>query len=132
MDATDGHDFGVARTVADVEIVVSTRPSGARGRVVTAGGAPAGDAIVVGFDQDARRWDQPVIANTFMVRPIEDGTWSIDRLRPGPYRLVAVSAADARGDSLDDPEYLKTLDARARTVMLAEGETPDVVLVVQP
>ena len=132
VDATDGHDFGVARTVADVEIVVSTRPSGARGRVVTAGGAPAGDAIVVGFDQDARRWDQPVLANTFMVRPIEDGTWSIDRLRPGPYRLVAVSAADARGDSLDDPEYLKTLDARARTVMLAEGETPDVVLVVQP
>jgi hypothetical protein len=129
VDATEGHDFGVARTVVDVEIVVSTTPSGLRGRVVAANTAAA-DAIVIGFDEDARKWGRPVVANTFMVRPVEDGTWSIDRLRPGPYRLVAVPVAAARGDDLGDPEYLKELDARARTVVVGEGETPEVALVV--
>jgi protocatechuate 3,4-dioxygenase beta subunit len=132
VDATDGHDFGVARTVADVEIVVSTVPSGARGRVVAETGHAAVDAVVIGFDEDRRKWGQPVVANTFMVRPVEDGTWSIDRLRPGAYRLIAVPVSAARGDDLGDPEYLEALDRRARTVVIGEGRTPDVVLEVQP
>lgn len=132
QDATDGYDFGVARTVTDVEIDVSTRASGLRGRVLTAANTPAVDAVVIGFDQDARRWGRPALANTFMVRPVEDGTWAIDRLRPGRYRLVAVHAAEAHEDGLSDPEYLKALEARARTVMLGEGETPEVPLVLQP
>lgn len=129
-DATDGFDFGVARTVADVEIVVSTRPSGLRGRVTTAPETPAVDAIVIGFDEDARKWGRPAVANTFMVRPIEDGTWSIDRLRPGRYRLLAVPAALARGDDIGDPDYLAHLSPRARSVVIGEGETPDVTLMV--
>ncbi len=130
VDGTEGYDFGAARTLADVEMVVSTTPSGLRGRVVTATNTPATDAVVIGFDEDARRWYRPVVANTFMVRPVEDGTWSIEMLRPGPYRLLAVPAAAARGDDLNDPDYLRALDARARTVVIGEGETPEVVLVV--
>lgn len=131
VDATDGHDFGVARTVVDVELVVSTRPSGLRGRVVTSAGGPATDAVVIGFDDDARRWGRPVVANTFMVRPVEDGTWSIDMLRPGSYRLVAVPAATARGDDLGDPDYLRELLPRARVVSVPEGETPEAVIVME-
>jgi len=130
LDVTDGHDFGVARTIADVELVVSTRPSGLRGRVVASTSGPAADAIVIGFDDDARRWGRPVVANTFMVRPVEDGSWSIDMVRPGAYRLVAVPAAFARGDDLGDPDYLAELRRRSRVVSVSEGDTPEVVLVM--
>jgi hypothetical protein len=133
VDATEGYDFGIARTVADVELVVSTKPSGLRGRVVTSPGQPEIDAIVIGFDDDARKWGRPVVANTFMVRPVEDGSWSIDMLRPGSYRLVAVPAATARGDDLGDPDYLRELVPSARLVTVGEGETPEVMLrVVEP
>ena len=117
VDATDGYDFGVARTVTQVEVVVSTTPSGLRGRVTDGEHAATPDAVIVGFDDDERKWGRAVVANTFMVRPVEDGTWSVDMLRPGAYRLVALPAAAVRGDDIGDPEYLRQLHPRGRTVV---------------
>lgn len=130
VDATDGFDFGAGRTIVGVEIVVSTKGSGLRGRVRTAGQASPPDAVVIGFDEDARRWGRQVVANTFMVRPTEDGAWAVDRLRPGTYQLVAVPAAQASDGDLEDPEFLRSLVPRARTVAVGEGETPEVDIVV--
>ncbi len=131
VDATDGYDFGVARTVTQVEVVVSTTPSGLRGRVVDREHTGTPDAVIVGFDDDERKWGRAVVANTFMVRPVEDGTWSVDMIRPGAYRLVALPAAAVRGDDIGDPEYLRQLHPRGRTVVIGEGETPEVALEVQ-
>ncbi len=131
VNTTDGHDFGMARVVADVSIVVSTKPSGLRGRVVAPSGGGVPDAMVIGFDEDERRWGRTAIANTFMVRPIDDGSWSIDMLRPGTYRVLAVPAATARGNDMSDPEYLRQLKPQTRTVVIAEGEVPELVLEVQ-
>lgn len=130
-DATDGHDFGVARVVTDVTIVVSTSPGGLRGRVVPSARVPAPDAVIIGFDEDERKWGRSIIGNAFMVRPVEDGSWSVDMLRPGSYLVVAVPAAIARGDDMSDPEYLRQLRPHARTVVVTEGQTPEIVLEVQ-
>ena len=101
-----------------------------RGHVRTAGPSPPVDAVVIGFDDDPRRWGRQMIASTFMVRPTEDGAWAIDRLRPGTYRLIAVPAARAGDEDLDDPEFLRSLAPQARSVVVAEGDTAEVDLVV--
>ncbi len=130
VDATDGHDFGTGRTVV-ATVVVSTRRNGLRGRVSASVHGPAHDAVIVGFDEDERLRARAVVSNTFMIRPVEDGSWSIDMLRPGAYRVVALPAASVRGDDLGNPEYLRHLYARGRSVVIEEGHTPEIVLEVQ-
>lgn len=129
-DGTDGVDPGGAASVDRVELVVSTRPTGVRGRVMRATGALA-DAVVLLFTRDERRWQQSMTAAGIMlVRPDEDGTFRTATVRPGPYYAIALDATEVKSDDLGDPDYLRELAVRATPIDVAEGQLPEMALIV--
>lgn len=128
-DVTDDLDVGRAEIIDGVEIVVNTRTTAVRGTVKHATGADV-DAVVVIFAQDERRWDDPIVAaGTTLVRPVEDGTFQAP-LRPGSYFVIALGTTEVKSDDLGDPAYLRELAPRATRVDLAEGQIPELALVV--
>jgi hypothetical protein len=119
----DGHDFGSARAFSGIEIVVSGRPTGLTGTVTGASGTTASDYAVVLFPEDEARWERigPGQMAARAVRPGLDGTFKMPGLRPGSYYVLAVPADQADMPALSDPEQLRALAARARTVEVEDG-----------
>lgn len=125
QSALDGFDFGQGRALNGVELIVSTRLTGLAGSVSMPTGATAGDYAVVLFSEDETRWETAgpaQAAGARMVRPGLDGAFRMAGLRPGGYYVVAVPAADADSQVLADPDQLRELAGRARTVEIKEGE----------
>nr|MBA2354758.1 carboxypeptidase regulatory-like domain-containing protein [Acidobacteriota bacterium] len=129
-DATDAVEIGSASVIAGVELVVSTKPTALRGTVTHTSGTPA-DAVVLLFTRDEPRWEQSVnAAGTMLVRTGEDGHFRSPRVRPGRYYVVALGATEVKSDDFGDPEYLRALAPRATRIDVAEGQIPDVALIV--
>ena len=133
QSALDGFDFGGGRAFSGVEIVLSGRPTGLAGTVALPTGAAAADYAVVLFPEDESRWEQiGTGVNLFnlgrIVRPGLDGEFKMQGLRPGTYYVLAVPAEQGEYQTLSDPEQLRTLASRARTVEIKEGEVVPVTL----
>ncbi len=126
----DGFDFGSARAFSGAEIVVSTRPTGLTGTVTGASGSTADDYAVVLFPEDESRWERvgPGLMGARAVRPGLDGAFKLPGLRPGSYYVLAVPADQADMQTLGDPEHLRALAARARTVEVQDGQVGQVTL----
>jgi hypothetical protein len=117
-DVTDRIEVPAGTVQTDVDIIVSTTPTGVRGTVRRREGAPD-DVVVMLFVRDAARWlESPTAAGITMVRPIEDGTfWT--SLRPGAYHAIALPAGVV-GDRMSDPELLGALAPHAQPVDVGE------------
>ena len=126
----DGHDFGSARAFSGIEIVVSGRPTGLTGTVTGASGSTASDYAVVLFPEDEARWERsgPGQMAARAVRPGLDGTFRMPGLRPGSYYVLAVPADQADMPALSDPEQLRALVGRARTVEVEDGVMGQITL----
>ncbi len=127
--ALDGFDYGNGRTFTGVEIVVSTRPTGLRGNVTMPTNAAADDYAVVLFPEDESRWERigPGTAAR-IARPGLDGAFTLASVRPGTYYLMAIPAAQAEFQALSDPEQLRMLASRARTVEVRDGQMASLTL----
>jgi hypothetical protein len=123
--ALDGFDFGQSRAFTGVEIVISTRPTGLTGTVTLPTGATAGDYAVVLFPEDDARWERLGMgqdAGLRITRPGLDGAFRLPGVRPGSYYALAVPADQAEYQALSDPDQLRALAGRARTVEVKDGQ----------
>lgn len=124
QSALEGYDFGHGRTFTGLEIVVSTQPTGVAGTVTMPTGITAADCAVIVFPQDEALWEHRTGRQQDgkrVVRPALDGTFRITGLRPGTYYAMAVSAAQADSEVIWDPDQLRELTGRARTVDVPDG-----------
>jgi len=128
QSSVDGFDFGVARSFASVEIVVSGRITGLTGNVTMPTGATADDYAVVVFPEDEGKWEQGLGTGARMTRPGLDGAYKLPGLRPGRYYALALPAAQADYQLLNEPDQLRVLAGRARTVEVRDGEMAPLTL----
>lgn len=126
----DGHDFGSGQAFSGVEIVVSARPTGIHGSVAGTTGTTASDYAVVLFPEDEDRWERGPISQMGprAVRPGLDGAFRMAGVRPGTYYVLALPAEQADMSELSDPEQLRELATRARTVTIEDGALERVTL----
>ena len=126
----EGHDFGSGRAFSGLEIVVSGRPTGLTGSVTAPTGGNASDYAVVLFPESEERWERngPGQMGARAVRPGLDGTFRMPGLRPGSYYVLAVPAEQADMQALAEPEQLRTLVGRARTVEIEDGVMAQITL----
>ncbi len=123
QSALEGYDFGHGRAFTGLEIVVSTQPTGIAGTVTLPTGATAADYAVIVFPEDEALWEWSIgrQPRSRVVRPALGGTFRITGLRPGSYYAMAVSAAQADSEVILDPDQLRELTGRARTIDVPDG-----------
>lgn len=128
-DALLGFEFGNGKAFTDLEIIVSAQPSGLAGSVTLPTGAKAEDYAVVLFPEDEDLWQGSTMrSGTRMTRPDLDGTFKMSGLRPGTYYVMAVPVAQADYSVLGDPEQMRQLAQKSRTVEITEGQTQSLQL----
>lgn len=108
-------------------------PQGLSGAVVTFGaslaslsgivaddqGRPVSDYMLIVYPTDSRYW-LPQARRIRAVRPGTDGSYTIDRLPPGDYRIAPI--ADPEPGAWYDPAFLQQIDAAAMRVTVSDGE----------
>jgi hypothetical protein len=131
-DVTDtGLNVRPREDVADVAVVLSSRPTELTGRVTVATASPAttamsGGCLVIVFSDDPKRWSWAASRYVATAEPTAGGIFSITGLPPGTYLAVAVS--DIEDGQWLDPVYLKSVSRRATEVRLREGESRTLTL----
>jgi hypothetical protein len=128
QSALDGFDFGVSKAFAGVEVVVSGSATGLTGTVTMPTGASANDYAVVVFPEDEEQWERGPASGVRITRPGLDGAYKLPGLRPGRYYALAVPAAQADYQLLNEPDQLRLLTGRARTVEVKDGEMSPLTL----
>jgi hypothetical protein len=127
-DAFGGHDFPLSGAVDGVVLLVTARPSGVRGRVESRGIDLRGASVLVlpGDSTEAAHRPQAIqrIAGVSM-----DGSFTAEALRPGRYRLIALTPRGRSAyDQLGHEERQALLAAQGRVVDVVEGRLVTVVL----
>ncbi|HYK53721.1 MAG TPA: carboxypeptidase-like regulatory domain-containing protein, partial [Candidatus Eremiobacteraceae bacterium] len=123
-------DFGSeARTVDDVEVVVSPAAAAISGKVFDAAGEARTDSAVVLFSADSSRWYRQSQALR-LERPSQNGEFRAGSLPPGSYYVVALSDVSDIVTSGDwqDPATLDKLRSTATEVSVNESESRSVTL----
>ncbi len=131
QSALSGFDFGHGRTFTGVEIVLSSRPTGLSGRVALPTGATAADYAVILFSEEEDEWERALPGQgpgARLVRPGLDGAFTLQPVRPGSYYVLALPAEQADVQALTDPDQLRELAGRARTIDVKEGQISPVTL----
>ena len=128
QSALDGFDFGTSKAFTGVEIVLSARMTGLTGTVTMPSGTTADDYAVVVFPEDEEKWERTIGSGARMTRPGLDGAYKLPGLRPGRYFVLAVPAAQADFQLLSEPDQLRALTGRARTVEVKDGEMSPLTL----
>ncbi len=109
--------------IAGIQIVLTNRTTSVSGRVTDDRGRDVKDFAIVAFAEDAARWTwQSRFVAT--ARPDLEGQFTITRLPPGTYLIVALEYLD-EGDT-SDPKFLESLRATAQRVTLEEGASKKV------
>jgi hypothetical protein len=124
----DGFDFGVSKAFTAIDIVVSGRLTGLTGTVTMPTGTTADDYAVVVFPEDEEKWERGNGTGARMTRPGLDGAYKLPGLRPGRYYVLAVPAAQADFQLLNEPDQLRSLTGRSRTVEVKDGEMSPLTL----
>src|SRR5262245_11175620 len=118
LDVTDsGIEVASNGSVSDVEVEVTSKPTGATGKVLDDSGQPVRDAWVVLFSQDQQRWGSP----TRFVgagRPNLNNVYTV-QVPAGEYFAVALT--DVEQGEWNDPDFLAPLRDRAVRVTVADG-----------
>jgi hypothetical protein len=128
QSALEGFDFGASKAFSNVELVVSGRPTGLTGTVTMPTGGTADDYAVVVFPEDEEKWERGNGTGARITRPGLDGAYKLPGLRPGRYYVLAVPAAQADYQTLSEPDQLRLLTGRARTVEVRDGELSSLAL----
>ena len=114
-------NFGTdLRSLTDVVLTFSDRPTGLTGRLQTPAGGPATDYFVIVFSADRAHWF-PGARRTRAVRPATDGVYSVSELPAGAYLVAAVT--DAYPDEWQRADFLSQLASFAVPVTVRAGET---------
>jgi 5-hydroxyisourate hydrolase-like protein (transthyretin family) len=116
FDAAEGHDFN------GVEVTLTDQAATIEGYVRDESGNKAGDAVVLAFPTDRRRWTRYGFAPAHLrsASVTNSGTYTL-KLPGGDYYVVAVDPAKAGG--LYDPAFLAAAVRVAETVRVGWGET---------
>jgi len=118
LDVTDS-GFDVSSSgVSDVIVELTSKPSGATGKVLDENGQPLRDVWVVAFAQDPQRWGMPT-RHVSAARPDVSNVYKIN-LPAGDYFITALS--DIEPGEWNDPDVLASLRDRATRVTIADGE----------
>ena len=128
QSALDGFDFGASKAFTGLELVVSGRATGLTGTVTMPTGATANDYAVVVFPEDEEKWERGPASGARITRPGLDGAYKLQGLRPGRYYVLAVPAEQADYQVLGEPDQLRLLTGRARTVEVKDGELSPLTL----
>ena len=124
----EGFDYGASKAFSGVEIVVSARVTGLTGTVTMPTGATADDYAVVVFPEDEEKWERGAGTGARMTRPDLDGAYKMPGLRPGRYYVLAVPAEQADYQVLNEPDQLRVLAGRARSIEVKDGQMSPVTL----
>lgn len=115
------------QTLDGLVITVTDRLPTVTGTLRDDKGNPAPTAAAIIFPEDATLWDSGL--NTVRIARVDQlGVFSCRALRPGTYLAIAVPAVN--GNDWMDPQFLESLRSRATEVMLKEGDTKQLNLVV--
>jgi len=123
-------DFGSeARTVDDVEVVVSPAAAAISGKVFDAAGEVRADSAVVLFSSDSSRWYRQS-QGLRLERPSQSGEFRMGSLPPGSYYVVPLSDVGDIVTSGDwqDPATLDRLRSTATEISVNESESRSVTL----
>jgi protocatechuate 3,4-dioxygenase beta subunit len=114
----------------NVQVVVTNKTTRLSGQITDAEARPVGDATVVVFASDARKWFEHS-RTVRATRPDQQGQWEMKGLPGGDYLAIALEYAE--DGAWYDPDYLESLRRDAREVRLDEGGAQAVALkVVKP
>ncbi len=110
-------------SIADLEIVLTTRTAGVSGGVLDARGREVVDYTAVAFSTDPRRWHAESRFVKF-ARPATDGTFMIAGLPAGEYDVAAVDwmQGDELSGEWQSPEFLDTISRSANKLTLPEND----------
>jgi hypothetical protein len=126
-DVTDRPvDFQPNQTIEDAQIVLTDRVTQVAGTVSDGDGKPSGDATIVIFPEDEKKWTPPS-RHLRSARPDQQGLFKIRGLPPGDaYLAVAVDYLEEGG--ANDPEFLDLIKNRATKFRLGQGASTTVDL----
>ncbi len=107
------------RSLADVEVVLTSQTTDLVGGVTDARGQLVADYAAVVFSVDRDLW---YAQSRFyqLSRPQQDGTFRVRGLPPGDYYLAALDWV--QGGEWQDPAFLESLAPRAERVTLVEAQ----------
>jgi len=124
LDVTD-NGFDVSSSgVSDVVVELTTKQSGATGKVLDENGQPLRDVWVVMFAQDPQRWGMPT-RYVSATRPNLNDVYTA-QVPAGDYFIAALT--DIEPGEWSDPDVLATLRDRAMRVTIVDGERKTVDL----
>ncbi len=126
-DITDRPITPEGKPITGVEVVLSNRLTSLTGTVTDDHGQPSKDYVVLAWIDDKDKW-QPTINQRYIrrARPDQNGTFKIEDLPPGTYRVAAFDSLD-QGEELD-PEFLEKAESLGKKAQLSEGGTQTVSL----
>jgi hypothetical protein len=117
----------LGRAVDGVLITLTDKFPSVSGTLHDDRGNPTPAATTIVFPEDPTLWDS--VLNTVRIARVDkSGEFSIQALRPGGYLAVAVAAVGP--NALMDPDVLESLRPRATRLVVAEGDTKRLDLVV--
>jgi hypothetical protein len=125
-DVTDsGIEFRQGHEITGIDILLTQRATELSGSVQDSTSRPVTDYAVVAFSDDSSKWG---FQTRFvrMIRPNQDGRFSIKGLPPDRYLVVALEYLEPGEEG--DPGQLEIWRASATSVTLSEGEARSLTL----
>ena len=113
-------DIGPSDNIANAQLTFTDKTQEVTGSLQDASGRPAPDYTIVVFAADPGYW-APQGRRIRTTRPGTDGSFRIEGLPAGEYRIAAVT--DIGPEESGDPAFLEQLAAASYQFTLVEGET---------
>jgi protocatechuate 3,4-dioxygenase beta subunit len=112
-------DIRSSQNLTGAVVTFTDQPTTLSGTVTNTQGQAVSDYTLIAYPTDQRYW-LPQSRRIRSVRPATDGTFSINGLPPGDYRLAPV--LDPEPGSWFDSSFLQQLDGNSERFSLTEGE----------
>jgi uncharacterized protein (DUF779 family) len=106
------------QNVSDVVITLTDRQTELTGVVIDSRNQPAFDYTLLIFPADQKYWASS--RRMQMIRPATDGRYMVRNLPSGDYKIATV--LDVEPGALQDPAFLRQIDAATLAISLAAGE----------
>ena len=129
QEITDSvYDFRAGDAPRTLRLVVTNRTGSVAGAVTGERGRPVGDARVVVFADDERKWG-PWSRFVRSVAVSAEGRFTLEGLLPGDYRVCAVESLE--DDAWTDPSVLRGLLPMAVLLAVAEQTSQTLTLTLR-